>query len=462
MTFAIELAGLIEQRSIHEVTDTAIENAKTVILDTIGCALAGAREPVVDTLLATPFLTARGEVCLWGRNERLDPLSAALINGAAAHALDFDDVNIAMGGHPTAPVLAALQALGETEPRSGRHFLLAFLTGFETETRLARAVNFHHYDRGWHPTATLGLFGAAAACAKYLDLSREQIAVALSLAVSLASGVKANFGTMTKPFHVGHAARHGLMAALLARQGFTANSEAFEHNQGFFNVYNGAGSFAPALALSDWAAPWDIENPGIGIKLYPCCDSTHCSIDALLTMMRDHGLEASDIAHMQTLIHPLRLTHVDRPVLRNGLDAKFSVQYCLARAALDGAVTFESFEKASYVDPLARELMARVAAAPHPDLSLACEGNYLTELTVHLKDGRVLRARKDRPFGRTADDPAPPALIESKFDNCAANALSRAAVDKLKAKIAMLEELDDVSSLASFYAPAPDRSQSKA
>jgi 2-methylcitrate dehydratase PrpD len=452
MPFAQDLARLIERRSADEMTGAAIANAKTVILDTIGCSLARAKEPAVETLLATPFLTNPGDASLWGRGERFDALSAALVNGAAAHALDFDDVNIAMGGHPTAPVLAALQALCETQTGSGSDFLLAFLTGFETETRLARAVNFHHYDKGWHPTATLGVFGAAAACAKYLGLTTDQIAIALALSVSLSSGVKANFGTMTKPFHVGHAARHGLMAALLARQGFTASTEAFEHRQGFFNVFNGAGNFDPDRALEGWAAPWDIVDPGIGIKLYPCCDSTHCSIDTLLVMMREHAFAASDIARMTTLIHPLRLTHVDRPQLRNALDAKFSVQYCLARAAIDQAITFDSFEEASFQDPAAIELMSHVTARPHPDLSRATDGNYLTELTVHLKDGREFRVQRDRPFGRTADDPAPPALIESKFDACAAKAIPDAAARELKDAIANLEKQEDVASIARLWA----------
>ena len=453
MTFALELARLIHERHAGEMTSEAIANAKTVILDTIGCALAGADEPVVRTLLATPGLTSRGTISLYGRTETLDLLSAALINGASAHALDFDDVNIAMGGHPTAPVLAALQALAESRGGNGRDFLLAFLTGFETETRIARAVNFHHYDKGWHPTATLGVFGAAAACAKYLGLTVEQTATALALAVSLSSGVKANFGTMTKPFHVGHAARHGLMAALMAREGFTASMEAFEHKQGFFNVYNGKGNFDPKHALSNWAAPWDIVDPGIGIKLYPCCDSTHSSIDAILMLMREHGFQTCDIAGMETLIHPLRLTHVDRPELRTALDAKFSVQYCLARAAIDGAITFESFEPEAYQAADAKKLMAGVVARPHPDLSQATDGNYLTELTVSLKDGRSFRLQRDRPFGRTKDDPAPPELITRKFEGCAAKVLPFEQAVALNEAVSSLDAADNLHDLTNLWVP---------
>jgi 2-methylcitrate dehydratase PrpD len=451
--FAIQIADKIAAYQFSDLTPEALDNAKTVILDTVGCALAGAREPVVQTLLRTPGINTPGSSSLWGNYRKLDALCAALINGAAAHALDFDDVNIAIGGHPTAPVLAALQALAEEHPCDGKQFLLAFVVGFETETRIARSVNFHHYDKGWHPTATMGVFGAAAACAKLLSLSITETATALALCVSLASGVKANFGTMTKPYHVGHAARHGLLAARLAQQGFTANLEAFEHKQGFFNVYNGPGQYHPERALQDWAAPWDIVEPGIGIKLYPCCDSTHASIDALLMMMRDNDFSAHHIRRMKTLIHPLRLTHVDRPTLRNALDAKFSVQYCLARAALDKAITFDSFLPESYEDPAALMLMQSVEAAPHPDLSLTTDGNYLTELTVELLDGRTFTLQKDRPFGRTAQEPAPPELILSKFINCAASVLPAKRVTALHDAIRQLEDCERMHMLAEYWTP---------
>ncbi|MGO2393191.1 MAG: MmgE/PrpD family protein, partial [Halomonas sp.] len=222
MMFSRELSKLIISLCDEDLTLSALDNAKTVILDTLGCALAGANEPAVEMLVTTPGIATKGNVRLIGRTERLDVLNAALVNGTAAHALDFDDVNTAMGGHPSAPVLSALMACCELAPYSGRELLLAFITGFETETRLARAVNFHHYQLGWHPTATLGVFGAAAACAKLMKLNEEQVATSLAFSASLASGLKANFGTMTKPFHVGHAARHGLMATLMARQGWTA------------------------------------------------------------------------------------------------------------------------------------------------------------------------------------------------------------------------------------------------
>lgn len=427
--------------TFEQLPAQALWNAKLAILDTVGCALAGAREPVVHTLLRTWGLNTLGAVPVLGRHERLDPLCAALVNGAAAHALDFDDVNIAMGGHPTAPILPALLALAAEGGYTGRQLLLAYVAGFETQTRLAQSVNFHHYDKGWHPTATLGVFGAAAASARLLGLDEQQTSMALALCVSLASGVKANFGTMAKPYHVGHAARNGLMAALLTRNGFTASLDAFEHRQGFFEVFNGPGNYTPALALQNWAAPLDIVEPGIGIKLYPCCDSTHTSLDALFTLRRDHPFEVRDVAGIEVYLHPLRLTHVDRPLLRTSLDAKFSVQYCLARALIDGCIVLDSFSEDAFKDAKALTLMQRIHALPHPTPSLARPGNYLTELHIRLHDGTRLTVRSHSPAGRTADQPAPLESIMNKFNHNAAKALDAQAVATLRDTLMGLEQL---------------------
>jgi 2-methylcitrate dehydratase PrpD len=214
-----------------------LEEARTAVIDTIGCALSGVPEPCVQILLNTPGIAdAPGPALLFGTHRRTSILDAALINGTASHALDYDDVSGVLGGHHSAPVTAPIFALGEQLKVSGRRALAAYIIGVETEVRLARAVNFHHYDKGWHPTATLGIFGAAAAAAHLLGLDIERTANSLALAASFACGIKANFGTMTKPLHVGHVARTGLLAALIAERGFEANPEALEHKQGWLEV----------------------------------------------------------------------------------------------------------------------------------------------------------------------------------------------------------------------------------
>src|SRR5499427_1136945 len=253
MTIATELARRIRAFTYDGLPDAALERAKTGILDTVGVTLAGSVEPCAQIMLRV--CTATGPALVFGSAQRVSVTDAALVNGTASHALDFDDCSNTLGGHPSVPILPGL---------------VAYVAGFETETRIARAVNFHHYDKGWHPTATLGIFGATAAASRLLELTQDQTATALAIAASFSSGLKANFGTMTKPLHVGHCSRNGAMAALLAREGFTASADVFEHRQGFFEVFNGAGNYVADAVLRDWAEPFDIVTPGIAIKRYPC------------------------------------------------------------------------------------------------------------------------------------------------------------------------------------------------
>jgi len=399
---------------------------------------------------------------VFGLAQRLAVTNAALVNGIAAHALDFDDCNNTLGGHPSAPILPGLFALADAMPVSGRDFIAAYVAGFETETRIARAVNFHHYDKGWHPTATLGVCGAAAAASRLFELTAAQAATALAIAASFSSGLKANFGTMTKPLHIGHCAQNGVMAAMLAREGMTASHDVFEHRQGFFEVFNGAGNYDPNAVLRDWAEPLDIVTPGIAIKRYPCCGSTHPAIDAMLDLVHAHRLTPDNVAHVVSWTHPRRLAHTNRPVLRSGLDAKFSVQYCLARALVDGEVVLSQFDDASYLDARVAEMMARIEAAPHPQMSLASGAHLGAEVTVTTTDGRRLTKAVDIAVGRTSEDPVPPAVLEAKYRDCAGRALTLDAVSRSLDLLASLEALDRVSTLTEVLAAGCVAEQSDA
>ena len=445
MTIATELARRIQALSYDALPPEAVHWAKVGVLDTVGVTLAGAGEETTRLIERLFGTGAGGRALVFGSGRTTAPLDAALINGTAAHALDFDDCNNTMGGHPSAPVLPALFALADTRSVSGGDFLNAYVAGFETETRLARGVNFHHYEKGWHPTATLGVFGAAAASARLMELSAEKTAIALALAGSLASGIKANFGTMAKPLHIGHAARNGLMAALLAEAGFTAALDIFEHAQGFLMVYNGAGNFDAEAVLRDWAAPLDVVKPGIAIKQYPCCGSTHPAIDAMLALVREHALSPDRVERVEAWTHPRRLAHTNRPDPKSALDAKFSVQYCLARALVDGKVVLEHFEGDAYREPAVLEVLARIHAAPHPEMLMASTDHFGGEVRVHLKDGRQVSAKVDRPLGRGPEKPLPSAMLEAKFTNCAMRALTADATERLLALLWHLDEIDDMA-----------------
>ena len=388
---------------------------------------------------------------MFATGTRTSPLDAALVNGVASHALDYDDVSGAMGGHPSAVLIPLMIALGEMLGSSGRDLVLAYVTGFETECRIARGVHFHHYDKGWHPTATLGIFGTVAAAARLLRFSQDQTAMALGLAASLASGLKANFGTMTKPLHVGHSARNGLFAALMVRQGFTANPGTLEANQGFLHVFNGPGNYDTDRILSGWYAPLEIEGGEPGLKPYPCCGSTHASIDRMIHLARTHDLKPADVAGIEIMPHRRRLPHTDNPDPRTPLAAKFSIQYVVARALADRAVRLEHFEGQAHADPAIRALMARTQARPHPDMPDDTPLQWGAEVAVTTRDGRRLASRVE-DFERRGPGGAPMSREQlwEKFADCAGRSLPHANIAPLFDRLCYIETIGAVGELTAL------------
>jgi 2-methylcitrate dehydratase PrpD len=451
MTLSLELAKRINAITFNELPPEAVHWAKVGILDTVGVTLAGSREDaarLVEKVLARGAGTGRSLV--FGASRRLSALDAAIVNGAASHALDFDDCNNTLGGHPSAPILPGLFALADEAGASGREFIAAYVAGFETECKIGLGVHFHHYMKGWHPTATLGVFGCAAACAKLLKLPDDRLAAALAIAASLASGIKANFGTMVKPLHIGHCTRNGLFAALLASEGYTAGDLPFEHKQGFFNVFNGEGTYDAGRILAAWAKPLDIVKPGIAIKQYPCCGSTHSALDAMLALAREHKPAIDDIERVDVWTHTRRLEHTNRPAPKSDLDAKFSVQYCMTRALLDRRIAIEHFEGRAFEEPAVRKLLPRVHAAPYTTAQFPADNHFGAEVKVSLRGGKVLSGKTDQPYGRTSDNPLPTSLLKEKFDNCAARVLPPERVGPLYSAIQGFENLKDVRELTAI------------
>jgi len=451
MTLALELARRINALRYEDLPPEAVHWAKVGILDTVGVTLAGARDEMTQ-IVGGVLASGTGTSLVFGTSRRVSALDAALVNGTAAHALDFDDCNNTIGGHPSAPILPGLFALADSIGATGRDFITAYVAGFETECKIALGVHFYHYTKGWHPTATLGVFGSAAACAKLLKLPEDRIATALAIAASLASGIKANFGTMTKPLHVGHCSRNGLFAALIARDGYTANDGAFEHKQGFFNVFNGEGNYDAAKVLPAWGKPFDIVKPGIAIKQYPCCGSTHSALDAMLKLAREHKPAASDIERVDVWTHSRRLEHTNRPDPKSDLDAKFSVQYCMTRALLDRRISIEHFEGKAHEDAAVRKLLPRVHAAPYTTAQFPADNHFGAEVKVSLRGGKILGAKVDQPFGRTSDNPLPASLLREKFEDCAARAVPRERIAPLYSAIQGFENLKDACEVAAIIA----------
>lgn len=451
MQIAERIAEAAVALTYERLPSEAIHWAKAGILDYLGVTMAGSSEPAAR--IACDAVMDQGQTgpsAIFGRPTRPMPLDAALVNGTASHALDFDDISNTMGGHPSAPVLSALFAAADERGAKGKEFIAAYVTGFEVETKIARGVHFHHYTKGWHPTATLGVFGSAVACARLLGLSMSDTVTAIAIAASSASGIKANFGTMTKPLHVGQCAQSGLFAAKLASRGFTASAEVFEHKHGFLDVYNGPGTYDTSRIFDRWAAPLDIVHPGIAIKQYPCCGSIHPALDAMLTIVRDNVLPPERVRKIKAWLHPRRLHHTDRQWPNSSLDAKFSLQYCLARAVTDRKIVMSQFDGDAFSDPQIRKLLGLMEVMPYTNAQFSEDNHFGGEVEVLTFDGKTLHAKVQQAVGRTSADPLPAPLLREKFVNCSAGVLTPETIDQLCSVEDRFEDLDDVRSITSF------------
>ncbi|MAH83453.1 MAG: hypothetical protein CBB68_03705 [Rhodospirillaceae bacterium TMED8] len=450
-TVAKRIAQHIHNLNWRDVPDNAIYWAKIGILDTIGVTLAASNEPCVRLAGSLPGTgDSFGRAFIYGRGTRTSVMDAAFVNGVASHALDFDDVNNHIGGHPSVPLVPAIFALGDDLGVSGRDALLAYIAGFETETRIGLGVNQHHYEKGWHPTATLGIFGTVAAASRLLGLDAEKTATALGIAVSLASGVKANFGTMTKPLHVGQSVRNGLMAAYLAREGFTSNLEAFEHHQGFLEVFNGEGLHDITRTFAEWGNPWNVTNPGPNIKQYPCCGSTHGAINAIIRLRTEYRLCPEDVERIEVLTTPRRLPHTNNPDPQNGLEAKFSLHYVTARALIDGTVRLADFNEGAEKDVAARSLMSKITVGIHPDMSNPDQDGYGAEVIVRTTGGRDLRARVDHDVLRGPEYPMSDAELYDKFKDCVWSTVGANNIRSLYDLLSKLEKMSNISRLSDY------------
>ena len=448
-TIAERLAENIHAVRYDELPAEAVHWATVGIIDTVAVTLAGAPEDCTRIALQTPGVAdAAGPALIYGHGRRTSVLDAVLINGIASHALDFDDVNNHIGGHPSVPLVPAIFALGDMLEVSGRDAIAAYVAGFEAETRIGRGVNQHHYEKGWHPTATLGIFGTVAAASRLLGLDVDQTATALGLAVSLASGVKANFGTMTKPLHIGHSLRNGVYAALMVEGGFTANPSAFEHQQGFLEVFNGAGNHDMERGLAEWGTPWNVLEPGPNLKQFPCCGSTHGPINAMLRLRAEHDLKADQVAAIEILTAPRRLPHTDNPDPKTGLEAKFSIQYVTARALTDGAVRLNHFEGAAYDDPAPRAVMPNISTGIHPDMSDPDHDGYGAEVIVTTSDGQRLSHRVDDQVLRGPAYPMSETELHDKFTDCATRAIDTAGEAELWAALRGFAELPRIGAIS--------------
>ncbi len=419
--------------------------AAAAVLDTIGVTLAGTIEPaasIVRTQLAPPGDHA---CVVWGAMRRSTPGDAALANGTAAHALDYDDMCFVSLAHPSAPLVPAVVAAAEVAAASGRAALEAYVVGFEVEARLGRVMNPRHYQRGWHCTSTLGTIGAAAAASRLLALDVGATAHALAIAASEASGLKENFGSMVKPLHAGLAARNGVLAALLARAGMTASARAIDGPQGLLAAMDSAGADL-AHETADLGRRWEMLDTGITVKLYPSCAGTHPTLDALLDLKSRDRFAEEDVDRVEVDVDPVVPTILiyDRPT--NALEAKFSLPFCAAAAVVFGAVGIDTFDEERIADARVASLMPRVTMRVDPTVGQNAPALTEARVRVFLRDGRVLAQQAHGARGYPAR-PASDAELDAKFMACATRALATARAAEVLAIVRSVDTLTDVRAL---------------
>lgn len=441
-----EIADCVVNSSYSQLPAEAIEAVKTCVLDTIGVALAGCREPA-GKIISERVKDSAGsrQASLIGYDFRVPAAPAALVNGVIAHALDFDDNIWAYIGHPSAVILPAILALGEKAGAPGKTLILAYAVGLEVGCKIGSQVTPALSEAGWHTTSTVGVFGAAAAAARLLGLGRKETICALSLAASESSGVKANFGTMTKSFHAGKAASDGVIAAELGRAGFTASDSGLEHHYGFLKVFGNRS--APQSIREGWGRPFSVLAPGVVFKKYPSCTGTHPIIDAILALAEEYDINPRDVESISCGTTPEVPREVFYEIPRTGLEGKFSMHFCASLALAERQVGLDHFSDAYLNKPVIRELMARCRTYVAPGLTKKT-GIFSPAgmVEIKMKDGRSYGRRVDLARGNPGN-PLSPEELTRKFKNCAQRRLSPKKAGSLLDKIVHLEELRDVSEL---------------
>jgi 2-methylcitrate dehydratase PrpD len=431
--------------------DDVVFQGKRCVIDGIAVILAGSSSPA-STILLRQIRAVGGaaESTVLGADTFSAPAAlAARANALSGHALDFDDTQLSrfpdrifgLLTHPTIPPLAASLALGERVGATGASLLESFLTGFEVECKIAEAIHPQHYKRGFHSSGTIGALGAAAASAKMLGLDEGRTRMAIGIAASLASGIRAGFGTMTKPLHVGRAAENGIVAAELASLGFTADSDALDGQWGFFQVT--AGGFDPDKIIGCLGEPHSIVDPGVSIKPYPCGSLSHPSADAMLALVVENDVRPEQIERIRVragsnILNPLRYG-----VAKNELEAKFSLPFVMSAIALRRRAGIEEFHDDFVLSAPVQTMMRKVETVRDPEIEAKGTDRMRSVIEIHLEDGRrleraadVYRGGPERPFTREE--------LHAKFRDCAKGVLSE---DRMAGALEVLEALEDVESV---------------
>jgi 2-methylcitrate dehydratase PrpD len=409
------------------------------VLDYAGVLLAGLDDESARIVRRTvSTMGGSPQASVWGTGARTSVMLAALANGTAAHALDLDDTNRWMMSHPSIQLLPGLFALGEHEDHSGYDLIDAYVVGFEVGARLGRALYPNLITQGWFPVGVLGTVMQAAACARLLGLTSHQTQMALGIATNLASGLRCNNGSMAKPLLAGQVGSNGVLAALLARDGMTASPRALEAQFGYHENYSRGDPAVLGRAVDSLGEGLEILASGINHKLHACCAAGHVPIDCALEIVGRTALDPEAIEDVEVSIHYGVKYFLIHPRPTTGAEAKFSLEYAVARALLDGRMGPEQFTPDKVVEPRVRALIEKIRPCPYgePVTDPAdAEGPFPVEVRVRMKDGAVHSARAVHARG-TPENPLTRADLEDKFRQCTSGRLSPSAAEGFIGRVA--------------------------
>jgi 2-methylcitrate dehydratase PrpD len=440
----------------EDTPEEVIELGKKSILDGLGLALAGsmAQTGPISRQYVRNLGICDGKATIMGSAQKTSPRFAAFVNGVSIHADDFDDTQLAVARdrvygllvHPTVPVLPAAFALAEHRGVSGKELMLAYLLGVEVECKIAEAIAPRHYQDGFHSTGTCGPFGSAAACAKLLHFDQSKIRNVFGLAASQSGGLRENFGTMTKPFQAGHAAESGLASAELVALGWTAAEQILEADRGFFHA--AGGSYDPAAIMDRLGKPWTFASPGISLKPYPSGSLSHPAMTELMRLIEANNIQANQVEKVDVGANHNMTTTLLHHQPKTGLEAKFSMEFCLAILLLDRKAGLSQFSDAAVQRADVQDMIRRINFYVDPEAESAGYDKMTSLLKIHLQDGTVITGRADFAKG----SPANPMTFEeaaTKFRGCAEYAKwPGAKTEKTIATVKALESTPDMSALS--------------
>src|SRR5215510_1781581 len=452
----VAAAEFVENVNADDVPTKAMQIGTRCVLDGLGLIVAGSEEHSVKLLIEEAAeMSGRPEALLLRRgNVKVPAPMAARVLGAAGHAHDWDDTQVSSDPahvyglltHPTIPPLTSAlviaQKLGSV---AGQNFILALPTGFEVECKIAEWMLPQHYMRGMHSSGTVGTFGAYAAAAKLLGLKGDKLRDGFGIAASFAAGIRCNFGTMTKPLHVGRAAENGVTAALLAARGFTGDPDALDGPWGFFAVHGGGVSLEKVS--QGFGKIWSIVEPGVSIKPYPCGVLIHPTLDLMLQLVTEHDVKPDNIEAVKVYAGTNILKPIRYPIAANHLQAKFSLPAALAMIALVRKAGKREFSDEFVASDSMQAMQRCISTELDPEIEKMGFDKMRSRITIRLKSGHTVEGWADERYRGGPENPLSDADVEAKVRSCCEGVLDEKGQSILIETAWSVERLSDAGNL---------------